>query len=64
MYWIKTKKMLGISMFGRMKKELDKAFEDLFLRFMQICISESLDADNPWEDYSAFDGAVRSLLFR
>jgi hypothetical protein len=47
MYWIKTKKMLGISMFGRMKKELDKAFEDLFLRFMQICISESLDADNP-----------------
>jgi transposase len=43
MHWIRTKTPLNISEFGRKKKELDKAFEDLILKITLISISESFD---------------------
>jgi len=41
MHWIRTKTPLNISKFGRKKKELDKATEELILRITLISISES-----------------------
>jgi transposase len=43
MHWIRTKTPLNISEFGRKKKELDKASEDLILKITLISISESFD---------------------
>jgi transposase len=43
MHWIRTKTPLNISKFGRKKKEMDKATEELILRITLISISESFD---------------------
>jgi hypothetical protein len=43
MHWIRTKMPLNISKFGRKKKKLDEASEELILRITLISISESFD---------------------
>jgi DNA invertase Pin-like site-specific DNA recombinase len=43
MHWIRTKMPLNISEFGRKKKKIDEASEDLILKITLISISESFD---------------------